>query len=142
MKGCLRSASMHWIGKSREINCGKEAAVSVESLSTASRNTLGTAECDDRMCINSTLNTFYHTQPETEKRQPMKKETFETWLIQLDSMVAELTKARRLGGLYPKELQALKQVRDTVDSFEGAIEEQKAMEGIRYSGGSALDRKG
>jgi len=64
----------------------------------------------------------------------MKKETFEMWLIQLDSMVAELTEARRLGGLYPKELQALKQVKDTVDSFEAAIDEKKAMEGIRYSG--------
>jgi hypothetical protein len=75
----------------------------------------------------------------------MKKETLEMWLMQLDSMVAKLTEAKRLGGLNPKELYALEGIKYTVDRFEEAIEEQKSREGIRippgYSGGSALDRK-
>jgi hypothetical protein len=73
----------------------------------------------------------------------MKKEMIETWLLQLDSIVATLNKANHVHGLISSEQQALTSLKDAVDYFEKAIEERGP--GIRIppglSGGSALDQK-
>lgn len=73
----------------------------------------------------------------------MKKQTLETWLLQLDAMIAKLDEAERLDSLGSQEKWALGLLKDAVVSFETAIEEQER--GIRippgYSVSSALNPK-
>jgi len=66
----------------------------------------------------------------------MKRETLETWLLQLDSMVAMLTTAARLRGLNAQELAGLDHLKHAVDSFEASIEERER--GLRIPPESGL----